>query len=537
MRSAVLLANLALWASSVHAFWPYTPKWREEAEQEKRSQLYGEDRRSVEENIVSRLRFDIKQRTSQTNQPVSERAAHEAARLATKYFGRHPPNAPVEDALLKRDNVYEIMEADETDGKFSAGIDQDGTDYSYFVEVEVGSKKKKLYMLIDTGAGSSWVMSSDCDSDACAMHNLFGPDESDTLETSTEDFTIAYGSGKVGGKLAKDTFSVAGMSFKYQFGLATTTSDQFVQFAFDGILGLSLNQGVNENFLDTVADADELDKNIFCIALNRASDGTNQGEISFGTANEDKYSGDITYTSIEEGDDWIIKMDDVSYNGKEAGVGGLKSYIDTGTSFIFGPSDAVKKVHSLIPGAQSSDDTTWTVPCDSDKNLTFAFSGTEYVLSPKDWISPKSKSGTCTSNVYGHEVVKGAWLLGDTFIKNVYAVFDKDKRRIGFAKPVITSDSGSSSSKTSSSKDSSTATKTSSKSTESTQSTISALPDTTSTEAADLGLGKESVATETTTSETSKSTSTKDSSSPGGPLTQAPYTFTFCLITLFALMA
>ncbi|KAL6400801.1 Aspartic-type endopeptidase ctsD [Ilyonectria robusta] len=537
MRPAVLLAHLALWASSTHAFFPYAPKWREEAENEKRSHLPGDNRRSIDGKD---LRFNIKQRTAQPSRSVSERAYQEAARLATKYAGRHLPNAPGDNSPVKRNNVYEVMQADDPDGKLSAGVDQDGTDYSYFVEVEIGSKKKTMYMLIDTGAGSSWVMGSDCGSDACSMHNLFGPSDSDSLKTSTEAFSIAYGSGKVSGKLATDTFNLAGMSFQYQFGLATTTSDQFVQFAFDGILGLSLNTGANENFLDTVAASNDIPRNIFCVALNRASDGTNKGEISFGSTNKDKFTGDITYTSLEEGDDWSIKLDDMSYDGTGAGVGGLPSYIDTGTSFIFGPGDSVTSLHSLIPGAYSSDNTTWTVPCDSDKNLTIGFSGVNYVISPKDWISPKSKSGTCTSNIYGHEVVKGAWLLGDTFIKNVYAVFDKDERRIGFAKSSIT-DSSSSETSSSSSSSSGQATKTTFHA-ESTQSThVSVLPDTTASAKADLGLGKETVATDTATAEQSKSTSdtkdSKDSSAPTGPLTQAPYAFTFCIVTLFALLA
>lgn len=323
------------------------------------------------------------------------------------------------------------MAAEDTGKAMSAGVDQDGTDYSYFVEVELGSKGKKMYMLIDTGAGSSWVMGSDCDSKACTLHNSFGPDDSDTMENSNKPFSIAYGSGKVSGDLVTDTIGVAGMSFKYQFGLATTTSDQFVSFAFDGILGLAINDGANENFLSTMDEANEVDSNIFCIALSRASDGKNNGEIRFGSTNPDKYTGDISYTSLGEGDDWAIEIDDMSYDGKKASVGGIQAYIDSGTSFIFGPKDMVKKVHDAIPGAESSDGTSYTVPCDSDKPVTLTFSGVDYEISTKDWISPQDSKGKCTSNIYGQEVVKGSWLLGDTFIKNVYTVFDKDKKRIG----------------------------------------------------------------------------------------------------------
>ncbi|RTE83286.1 hypothetical protein BHE90_002131 [Fusarium euwallaceae] len=530
MRPSVLLAQLALCASSANAFFPYDPDWRRDVEQKRstRSQrtIRGQEGRSV--------RMGIRQRAAQNKQPISERAAREAARLVAKYSGQ---DIPSDSELAKRANEYDVMEAVETKGKFTEGVNQDGTDYSYFIEVDIGSKKKPMYMLIDTGAGSSWVMGADCTSKACAMHNTFGPDDSDSLELINKPFNIAYGSGKVSGVLAKDNIHVAGMDLEYQFGLATNTSDQFVQFAFDGILGLAMNKGANENFLSTLEASGNIDKNIFCIALNRASDGTNEGEISFGSPNPDKYSGKITYTSLpdDKDNDWAIKMDDMGYNGKDAGIGGIRTFIDTGTSFMFGSSENVKKLHALIPGAESSDDTTYKVPCDSKGNLTVTFSGVDYVISPKDWVSPPNKEGECTSNIYGYEVVQGAWLLGDTFIKNVYAIFDADERRIGFASNVITSgsDKGSSKTKSSSSTSSAKATKTAD---DSEETGVSALPDSTATSGPDVGLGKESITTGTATSDASQSSETKDSSAPTGLLSQARFTFIFCIVPFFALL-
>lgn len=323
------------------------------------------------------------------------------------------------------------MEAEDTGDKLTAGVSQDGTDYSYFVQVQVGSKGTELYMLIDTGAGSSWLMGSDCETDACKIHDTFGSEDSDTLETDTKKFSISYGSGTVQGTLATDTIVVAGMSFEYTFGVAAETSDDFSHFAFDGILGLSMSDGVSDNFLKSMDEADEVEENIFCIALNRAADGTNTGEIRFGSTDPDRFTGDISYTSTANEEDWAIALDDMAYDGSKAGVGGVSAYIDTGTSFIFGPEDLVKNLHSVIPGSKSSDGQTYSVPCDSEKSLTFTFSGVDYELSPKDWISPVDLEGQCTSNIYGFEVVKKSWLLGDTFLKNVYAVFDKDQKRIG----------------------------------------------------------------------------------------------------------
>lgn len=323
------------------------------------------------------------------------------------------------------------MEANDPSEEKAAGIHQDGTDYSYFVQAEVGSNGKKMYMLVDTGAGSSWVMGSKCTTKSCLMHNSFGPDDSSTLDATGKDFSVTYGSGSVSGTLATDTIKIAGMSLKYQFGLTTDTSDNFVHFAFDGILGLSMNEGSNENFLVALKENSLVEKNMFSIALNRAIDGSNTGEIKFGSTNPDKYTGDITYTPTTSKGDWSIPLDNLSFEGKKAGVGGMRAYIDTGTSYIFTTETAAKSVHAIIPGAASADGVTYTVPCDTKKPLVLTFSGVDFPISHKDWIAPKDNEGRCTSNIYGYEVVEGGWLLGDTFLKNVYAVFDKDQKRIG----------------------------------------------------------------------------------------------------------
>ncbi|EOO00023.1 putative aspartic-type endopeptidase protein [Phaeoacremonium minimum UCRPA7] len=340
-------------------------------------------------------------------------------------------NHPAE--VVKRDNKYAVVSAVAPTQTNSVGINQDGTDFSYFIEAGIGSASTPLFLLIDTGAGTSWAMGSGCKSTACGMHNSFGPDDSTTYKDSSHVFSIAYGSGSVAGTLAEDSISVAGLKVTMTFGIANTTSDDFTHFPFDGILGLSMNKGATDNFMASIKEDNLLGSNIFSVALSRNSDGQNTGEITFGATNPDKFTGDITYTSVSSGSngDWAVPMDGLSYDGKDAGISGRLAYIDTGTSYVFGPPDDVAAIHKVIPDASSSDGITFTAPCDTDKPITVTFSGVKYTMSRKDWLSAPSGSGVCTSNIYGHEVVKGSWLLGDLFLKNVYAVFDVDKTRIG----------------------------------------------------------------------------------------------------------
>lgn len=415
MRAGAAIVQLTLCVAAVVAFFPFMPAWHKD---------------KLGKGDSDGITFAVKAAKVPAMKPRGV-----ATRMPSKYGGPRNVEMVTNDALKKRENRYQIQEAVNPKDPMTAGINQDGTDFAYFVRVELGSKHKALNMLLDTGAGSSWVMGPGCKDQACSMHSTFGPEDSDTFHDTQQEFTVSYGSGMVNGKLIEDSISLAGASFDFKFGMAGTTSTEFVKFPFDGILGLSMTRGNNDNFFAKMSEASKMEKNMFCVALNRASDGPNHGEIKFGSVNQDKFTGNISYTPLASQDgEWSIPIDDMAFDGKEAKVGGVHAFIDTGTSFIFGPPDWVDKLHKLIPGSKTGDGQTYHVPCDTTKPLVFTFSGVDWEVSAQDWIAPKNSDGECTSNVYGYEVAKGAWLIGDTFLMNVYSVFDKDEKRIGFAK-------------------------------------------------------------------------------------------------------
>ena len=95
-----------------------------------------------------------------------------AERLTRKYQ-RGTPVEPVEiferDGVAKRTNTYKIMPAATPTQSMSAPIDQDGTDFSYFTEITLGSSKTLVYMLLDTGAATTWVMGKSCTSGPCKV--------------------------------------------------------------------------------------------------------------------------------------------------------------------------------------------------------------------------------------------------------------------------------------------------------------------------------------------------------------------------------
>ncbi|GKZ64816.1 hypothetical protein AnigIFM50267_005887 [Aspergillus niger] len=335
---------------------------------------------------------------------------------------------------VRRDNDFKIVVAETPSWSNTAALDQDGSDISYISVVNIGSDEKSMYMLLDTGGSDTWVFGSNCTSTPCTMHNTFGSDDSSTLEMTSEEWSVGYGTGSVSGLLGKDKLTIANVTVRMTFGLASNASDNFESYPMDGILGLGRTNDSsydNPTFMDAVAESNVFKSNIVGFALSRspAKDGT----VSFGTTDKDKYTGDITYTDTVGSDSyWRIPVDDVYVGGTSCDFSNKSAIIDTGTSYAMLPSSDSKTLHSLIPGAKSSG-SYHIIPCNTTTKLQVAFSGVNYTISPKDYVGATSGSG-CVSNIISYDLFgDDIWLLGDTFLKNVYAVFDYDELRVGFA--------------------------------------------------------------------------------------------------------
>lgn len=340
------------------------------------------------------------------------------------------------DGIVKRTNTYSIVTAATPTQTNSAGIDQDGTDFSYFVQAFLGSNKTARHLLLDTGTSTTWVMGTSCKSSPCLDHNTFGPADSTTFVSSSIPFDITYGSGAVSGVYGKDSISLAGIEFDISLGIANVTSDDFNSFPVDGLLGLAQTSVADEqNFIQALVASKSLKSNLFGVTINRESDGLpDTGEISFGAPDTSKFVGSLTYNSMPTSaqGDWAITMENIGFGGVLTGLTNRLTYIDTGTTYIFGPQTDVATFHQLVPGSKSTDGVTYGVPCSTTTPAQFIFSGVAYNVSYKDWVGPPGGiSGLCTSNIYGTPVVPGAWLLGDTFLKNVYTVFNIDENSIG----------------------------------------------------------------------------------------------------------
>lgn len=317
-------------------------------------------------------------------------------------------------------------------------VDEDGNDFSYFFSMEFGSNHESMWVLFDTGGTNTWIFGSNCTVEACELHDTFGQSNSTTLQVSGDTFDVGYGSGTVSGVFGADTVSIANFSLQLTFGLANNASSNFVNYPMDGILGLGRSNSTTgtSTVMQTIANDNILQSNIVGVSLQRESDGTTDGELTFGGVDTTKFAGNISYTGTSAGTDkWQVPVDDAVVAGTPLNFTGKSAIIDTGSTYIFLPPADASALHALIPGSAAVGE-DFEIPCSTNTTVQFTFSGVSYSVSPKDYVGTATNSSgtTCASNIVGVETSgSDVWLLGDVFLKNVYTVFDFDQDRIGFA--------------------------------------------------------------------------------------------------------
>jgi cathepsin D len=164
-----------------------------------------------------------------------------------------------------------------------------------------------------------------------------------------------------------------------------------------------------------------------------------------GTIDSALYTGDIEYTNIPggRGTYWIAPLTSLTVNSNSVSLpSGSSSYaaIDTGTTLVGGPPDQIAALYAQIPGAAAGTgdlEGYWTYPCSTDVQVGMAFGGSTWPISPADFaLAAVDKAGqTCLGAFFELETGGSApaWIVGDTFLKNVFSVFRFNPPSVGFA--------------------------------------------------------------------------------------------------------
>ncbi|KAF7375757.1 Acid protease [Mycena sanguinolenta] len=316
--------------------------------------------------------------------------------------------------------------------------DQDD-DEEWTGSVSVGTPAQKFVIDFDTGSSDLWIPSSSCSSSTCSGKSKYKASSSSTSSKKSGTFSIEYGDqSTVSGPIYTDTVAVAGTTVKNQyFSPVTTLSSEFEDDPAGTILGLAFASisNLNENpFFINAANAGDFEANQFSFYL--ASSGS---ELYIGGTDEDKYTGDIEFVSVDSSNGFWQATGGKAKVGSTTVLTGIETIIDSGTTLAYGSSSAIKKIFAKVSGSKlyDSENGLYSFPCSSVPEISFNYGGQDWTISADNFNLGQTESGSsqCVAALgetdlgFGDDVL----LLGDAFMKNMYVVFDLDQEAVGFA--------------------------------------------------------------------------------------------------------
>ncbi|KAL7920683.1 aspartic peptidase domain-containing protein [Trichoderma austrokoningii] len=312
------------------------------------------------------------------------------------------------------------------------------SDVSYYAQLNIGTPPQTVYAQIDTGSFELWV-NPDCSNVAssdqrfCEAIGFYNPRSSSSSSTTDESAMLRYGIGSANVSYVKDTIALPGAPAmkQVQFGVASASVDEF-----SGILGIGAGDGINTdypNFIDELAAQGITKTKAFSLALG--SKAEEEGVIVFGGVDTAKFTGKLAALPIvpaNESPDGVarywVKMDSIALSPPQGKLTtfsqtDLTVFLDSGSTLTLLPEQVVEEIATGLGSNGMDSSGYYVIDCDlaSERGtVDFAFAGVTIAVPYSEVIRQVSAS-TCYLGMMGSTEFA---LLGDTFLRSAYAVFD-----------------------------------------------------------------------------------------------------------------
>ncbi|KAH7335273.1 acid protease [Rhizoctonia solani] len=324
-----------------------------------------------------------------------------------------------------------------------------GTDSLYYGSIAVGTPPVAFDVILDTGSSDLWLASSTCYT-GCQGVPTFNGANSSSFQNLTTAFSIRYGSGQAAGELGSDTMQMAGFQVTGQtFALADQVSSGLLSNPISGLLGLGWSSIASSGavpFWETLAKNNQLTEPVMSFFLTRFINATGArtqepgGEFMLGGTNTNLYTGDIDYVNIPSGREsyWLIPLTSVGVNGANILGSTVNAAIDTGTTLVGGPTASIEAIFAQIPNSEPGTgdyEGYYLYPCSTSVTITMTFSSRTWTIDPADFRLMRASSTMCVGAFFALNLSGSApsWIVGDTFLKNVYSVYRYNPPSVGFA--------------------------------------------------------------------------------------------------------
>ncbi|KAJ9656048.1 hypothetical protein H2198_005208 [Neophaeococcomyces mojaviensis] len=344
----------------------------------------------------------------------------------------------------------------------------------YLINITVGTPPQKMAVTLDTGSSDLWipsVLSAPCKRGQCDG-GQFNPQSSSSYVIIDEGgFNITYaGPGDSdAGNWVQETVSIGGSRSINNtiIGVALEGADNH------GVMGVGFDtneaepnpsrNGTYASVVDHMVSEGLLNRKAYSLYLNDFSQTT--GSICFGCVDTTKYTGSLVALPLQlgpsgsgvEGTDptrpnaFYVTLTSVSFVDANGALTQLSPdgyaqsvLLDSGTSQTLLNNEILTALATGL-GAVYTDEQTYTVPCsysNTNASILYQFGGSDgprvtvplselvygETVPPSQFSKP---SGGCDMGVTGP--IEGQVILGDTFLRNAYVVYDIDNYQVAIA--------------------------------------------------------------------------------------------------------
>ncbi|KAI5968545.1 SAP98 [Candida margitis] len=341
--------------------------------------------------------------------------------------------------IEKRHNKFFVHQIEKYDisgsGKRDESLNFDDTGIRYTVDLEIGSSKEKVKVMIDTG---SWRLNipgpnAPClGTGTCPAGSVFHPDKSTTFKNSSISAASYYGRGKtsvIGYTVHDDLFLDNGDKIpQFEFDLANYTSFQM------GWFGVRHSTYPSESYVYAAKKAGLIDTPGFSLYLGSDE---KTGTFLVGGVDRAKYEGDFAFFES----DFVIQGKSITTgNGTVLPLTNTVE-IDSGNPYLSLDKDIFDAINKEVGANEYG-----VAPCDqvlnTDKSLKVDLGDVTIEIPYSDLYFEKSdKPGYCDTYITDTYETGGAQNLGLPFIRQIYLTSSFDSKKLGIAPVKYTDES------------------------------------------------------------------------------------------------
>ncbi|KAK6874605.1 Candidapepsin-10 [Candida tropicalis] len=319
----------------------------------------------------------------------------------------------------------------------------------FFLELEFGSNKQKIEVLVDTGSSDLWVpaMNVNCSesitsNSATCPTNGYDWEASTTFIRSPVFFETFYGDNTTSsGFFGQDTVWIGDVAVNDTIFAVANHTDS------GGTMGIGLpqleadyiffNASTYPNFPQKLKMDGIIDRVIYSVLLDEKK---SKSSLLFGAVDHEKYTGELLTLPVlsdpEVESNMAIELDSIVLDNGETNSTILSQksslFFDTGSTASSFSSEILNALSEQLGGKVAGDNYYVNGTLASESALLITFQNLT-ILSPIDFVTTEDGQYVLNYNNIDDVGASTDMILGQDVLTQIYAVFDLDGLEVSIA--------------------------------------------------------------------------------------------------------